>query len=355
MNSSITNPVTKQIDEMNRNSHFNAKSTDTEYGKRRSIMKIVVTDGYALNPGDLSWEALKELGETVIYDRTPSEQLAERLQDADIAVINKSEITKDVLDHCPKLKAVAVTATGYNVVDIEAAKERGIAVMNVPTYGTQTVAQFTVGLLLDVCARFEHHDQAVKEGRWTAGPDFCFWDNPIVELAGKTAGIIGLGRIGQATAGILKAMGMHVIAYNRSQCDSGRAVASYVDMDTLLETSDVIILHCPLTPETGKLINRETISRMKDGVILINTSRGGLVEEQDLTDALNSGKVYAAAADVVSTEPIRADNPLLGAKNCLITPHIAWASFEARGRIMDTTVQNIKSFLEGSPIHVVNS
>ncbi len=317
-------------------------------------MKIVILDGYAANPGDLSWEPLEEFGEIVVYDRTPAELVVERLQGADFAVINKTIITPEVMDACPSVKGFAVTATGYNIIDAAYAKEKGICVMNVPDYGTQTVAQYTVGMLLDLCARFEHHNAEVRKGRWASAPDFCFWDYPMIELAGKTAGIIGLGRIGQATARSLNALGMRVIAYNRSQSEEGKRLAEYVDLDTLLAQSDVILLHCPLFPNTAGIINEENISKMKDGVMIINTSRGGLVVEQDLADALRSGKVSAAAVDVVSTEPIQEDNPLLSVDNCLITPHIAWASNEARERILNTTVDNVRSFVEGAPINLVN-
>lgn len=317
-------------------------------------MKIVIVDGYAENPGDLSWKGLEELGDVVVYDRTPADKLVERLQGAEIAVINKAVMSREVLSQLPDLKAIAVTATGYNVVDTAAAREKNIDVMNVPVYGTQTVAQFTVGMLLDLCARYEHHDQEVKKGRWSACPDFCFWDSPITELAGKTAGIIGLGHIGQATAKILRALGMKVIALGRTETEEGRSAAEYVTKDELLKRSDVILLHCPLTPETEGIINRDTIAKMKDGVIIINTSRGPLINEQDLADALRSGKVSAAGVDVVSGEPISPENPLLTAPHILITPHIAWAAVEARQRIMDTTVENVKSFLEGKAQNRVN-
>ena len=297
-------------------------------------MKIVVLDGYTENPGDLSWEPLEKLGEVVVYDRTSTVDapiIAQRIADADVAVVNKTPITKATMDACPNLKAVAVLATGYNVVDTAYAKEKGIVVMNVPTYGTQIVGQYAVGLLLEICAHYGHHDQTVKEGRWQNNIDWCYWDYPMIELAGKTVGVIGLGRIGQTSAKILGALGMRVIAYE-----------------------DVIFLHCPLFPSTEGMINKDSIAKMKDGVILINNSRGQLVVEQDLADALNSGKVFAAALDVVSTEPIKADNPLLTAKNCLITPHISWAAKEARQRIMDITVDNIRSYVEGDPKNVVN-
>ena len=322
------------------------------------MVKIVVLDGYTENPGDLSWEGLKELGDLTVYDRTAYVEapvIAERIADADIAVINKTPISKQTIDSCPNLKAVAVLATGYNVVDYEYAKEKGILVLNVPTYGTQIVGQYAVGLLLEICSHFAAHDAAVKEGRWENNVDWCFWDYPMIELYGKTAGIIGFGRIGQATGKILKAMNMRVLANDKFKSESGKAIADeYVDRDTLLAESDVIFLHCPLFPDTEGIICKENIDKMKDGVIIINNSRGQLVVEQDLTDALNSGKVYAAGLDVVSTEPIKGDNPLLAAKNCLITPHISWAAQAARQRIMDITVENIKAFLDGQPINVVN-
>ena len=321
-------------------------------------MKIVVLDGYTENPGDLSWEELEKFGELTVYDRTSyvdSPLIAERLGDAEVAVINKTPITRATIDACPNLKCIAVLATGYNVVDYNYAKEKGIIVQNVPTYGTQIVGQYAVGLLLEICSHYGHHDKTVKEGKWETNDDWCYWDYPMIELYGKTAGIIGLGRIGQATAKILGALNMKVIAYDAFQSDAGRQVAEYVPLDTLLAQSDVIFLHCPLFPETEGIINRENIAKMKDGVILINNSRGQLVVEQDLADALNSGKVYAAGLDVVSTEPIRADNPLKTAKNTIITPHISWAAQAARQRIMDITVDNIKSYVEGKPANVVNS
>ncbi len=320
-------------------------------------MKIVVLDGYTENPGDLSWEALEALGDVTVYDRTSyvdSPLIAERLGDAEIAVINKTPITKNTIDACENLKCIAVLATGYNVVDYNYAKEKGIIVQNVPTYGTQIVGQYAVGLLLELCSHFAAHDKAVKEGRWENNVDWCFWDYPMIELYGKTAGIIGFGRIGQATGKILKAMNMRVLANDKFESESGKEIAEYVDRDTLFRESDVIFLHCPLFPETEGMINKENILKMKDGVILINNSRGQLVVEQDLADALNSGKVYAAGLDVVSTEPIKGDNPLLKAKNCLITPHISWAAQAARQRIMDITVDNLKTFLAGNPANVVN-
>ena len=320
-------------------------------------MKIVVLDGYTENPGDLSWDSFKAYGEVEVYDRTSyvdSPLIAERIGDAEVAVINKTPITKATMDKCPNLKAIAVLATGYNVVDYNYAKEKGIIVQNVPTYGTQIVGQYAVGLLLEICAHYGHHDKTVHDGKWQNNVDWCYWDYPMIELYGKTAGIIGLGRIGQATAKILNAMNMKVLAFDAFQSEAGKQVAEYVELDELLAKSDVIFLHCPLFPSTEGIINKDNIAKMKDGVILINNSRGQLVVEQDLADALNSGKVYAAGLDVVSTEPIKADNPLLKAKNCIITPHISWAAQAARQRIMDITADNIKSFVEGNPVNVVN-
>ncbi len=319
-------------------------------------MKIVILDSYAENPGDLSWAPLEELGELTIYERTSTTEsplIIERIGDAEIVITNKTPISKETLDRCPGIRAIAVLATGYNVVDYNYAAQKGIPVMNVPAYGTQIVGQYTVALLMEICSHIGHHDQTVKAGRWEQCPDFCYWDYPMIELAGKTAGIIGLGRIGQATARILNALDMKVLAAGSRPTEEGRQLAEYVDLDTLYAESDVIFLHCPLFPDTAGMINSASIAKMKDGVILINSSRGGLIVEQDLADALNSGKIYAAAVDVVSTEPIQGDNPLLTAKNCIITPHIAWAAKAARQRILDITVQNIRSVLDGKPQNIV--
>ena len=319
-------------------------------------MKIVVLDGYCENPGDLSWEPLKQFGELVVYDRTPEdkEEIIKRIGDADVLVGNKVAITGEIMDACKNLKYITVLATGYNVIDVAAAKERGIPVSNVPTYGTAAVAQHTIGLLLEICHHIGHHDQQVKAGRWENGEDWCFWDYPLIELYGKTMGIIGFGKIGQATGRLAKALGMKVLAAGSRPTDAGREIAEYVEVDDVLAQSDVIALHCPLFPNTKDIICKENIAKMKDGVILLNSSRGGLVVEQDLADALNSGKIYAAAVDVVSTEPIVGSNPLLTAKNCIITPHIAWAPKEARQRIMNTTADNIAAFIAGAPVNVVN-
>lgn len=321
-------------------------------------MKIVVLDGYTENPGDLSWDALKELGEVTVYDRTSYEEsplIAERIGDAEVVVINKTPISKETIDKCGNIRLIAVLATGYNVVDYTYAKEKGIPVVNVPTYGTQIVGQYALGLLLEICSHYGHHDETVKAGKWENNADWCYWDYPMIELYGKTAGIIGLGRIGQATAKLLNALDMKVLAYDTFQSDAGKKLAEYVTLDELFARSDVIFLHCPLFPETEGIINRDNIAKMKDGVILINNSRGQLVVEQDLADALNSGKVYAAGLDVVSTEPIKGDNPLLKAKNCIITPHISWAAQASRQRIMDITVENIRSFLNGKTVNQVNA
>ncbi len=320
-------------------------------------MKIVVLDGYTENPGDLSWGELEKLGQLTVYDRTnvgSPEEIISRIGDAEVAITNKTPISAATMDACPNLKYIAVLATGYNVVDVNAARERGIPVSNVPTYGTAAVGQFAIAMLLEICHHVAHHSQTVFDGKWNACPDWCYWDYPLIELDGKTMGIIGFGRIGQQTGKIAKAMGMNILAYDSYPNDSGKAIAEYVDLDTLLASSDVIALHCPLFPETQGIINKDTIAKMKDGVILLNNSRGPLIVEQDVADALNSGKIFAAGLDVVSTEPIKADNPLLKAKNCLITPHISWAPKESRQRIMDCTVSNVKSYLAGTPDNRVN-
>ena len=320
-------------------------------------MKIVILDGYTENPGDLSWDELAALGELTVYDRTNLTDEAEaiaRIGDADVAITNKTPITRGVIDACPNLKFIAVLATGYNVIDIAYAKEKGISVSNVPVYGTYSVSQFAIALLLEVCHHIGHHSKTVFEGKWANHIDWCYWDYPLIELDGKTAGIIGFGRIGQTTGRIAKALGMNVIAYDLYPNESGKAIAEYVDLETVLAKSDVLFLHCNLTPENTGLINKENIAKMKDGAILINNSRGQLIDEQDVTDALNSGKLAAAGLDVVYSEPIKADNPLLGAKNCIITPHMSWGAKEARQRIMNITVDNVKAYIDGAPVNVVN-
>ena len=314
-------------------------------------------DGYTENPGDLSWAGLEALGELTVYDRTSltdEEEVIQRIGDAEMVFTNKTPITRQVIDVCPSIRFIALLATGYNVVDVAYAKERGIPVSNVPVYGTRSVSQFAIALLLEVCHHIGHHDQTVHQGKWERCADWCYWDYPLVELAGKTMGVIGLGNIGRHTAAIAGALGMRVIAYDAWQNDEGRAVAKYVELDQLFAESDCIVLHMPLLPFNTGIINRENISKMKDGVILINNSRGQMVVEHDLAEALNSGKVAAAALDVVSTEPIKGDNPLLTAKNCILTPHMSWGAKESRQRIMDCSVENAKAFLADKPIHVVN-
>ncbi len=319
-------------------------------------MKIVILDGYTENPGDLSWEALTQYGEVSVYDRTPYEEaeIIRRIGDAEVVFTNKCPITKNVIDACPGMKYISVLATGYNVIDYKYAAEKGIPVSNVPSYGTASVGQFAIAMLLEICHHVQRHSDAVHDGRWENNDDWCFWDYPLIELAGKTIGIIGFGRIGQVTGRIAKAMGMRVLAAGSRPTPEGQQIAEYTDVDAVLSQSDVIALHCPLFPNTQGIINKDNIAKMKDGVIIINNSRGGLVVEQDLADALNSGKVYAAAVDVVSTEPIKGNNPLLTAKNCIITPHISWAPKEARQRIMDCSESNLKSYIAGAPANVIN-
>lgn len=320
-------------------------------------MKIVVLDGYRENPGDLSWDSLAALGELRVFDRTSltdDNEIIANIGGAEAVFTNKTPISRQVIDACPGIKFIGLLATGYNVVDYVYAREKGIPVTNVPTYGTASVAQFAIAMLLEICHHMTRHSDAVHAGRWASNPDWCFWDYPLIELADKTIGIIGFGRIGQQTGRIAAALGMKVLAYDSFRSESGAAIGQYVTLDELLAHSDVIALHCPLFPETEGIINSRTIARMKDGVIILNNSRGQLVVEQDLADALNSGKVYAAGLDVVSSEPIRRDNPLLGAKNCLITPHISWAPRESRQRIMDCIVENLRAFMDGAPVNVVN-
>ena len=320
-------------------------------------MKIVILDGYTENPGDLSWAGLESLGELMVYERTSLidyQEIIARIGDAEIVYTNKTPLRRVVFETCKNIRFVGVLATGYNVVDVAAAKENGIPVCNIPTYGTDSVGQFAIAMLLEICHHVSHHSEAVHAGRWTACPDFCFWDYPLIELAGKTMGIIGFGRIGQVTGKIAKAMGMSVLAFDEYPNENGKAIGEYVSLERLFAEADVISLHCPLFPSTEGMINKDSIAMMKDGVILLNNSRGPLIVEQDLAAALNSGKVYAAGLDVVSREPIQADNPLLQAKNCLITPHISWAPKESRSRLMDIAVDNLVQFLNGTPINVVN-
>lgn len=320
-------------------------------------MQIVVLEGYTTNPGDLSWDTLKDLGDVDIYDRTSltdSKEAIKRIGDAEVVLTNKTPITAEVMDACPSLKYIGVLATGYNVVDLEAASEREIIVTNIPNYSTASVAQLTFAHLLEITHHVGHHSETVHDGKWEQHKDWSYHDFPLIELADKTMGIIGFGSIGQEVGKIAQAFGMKVIAYNRSQSEEGKKIADYVSLDELLGQSDVISLHIPMTKDTEKMINADTIAQMKDGVILLNLARGGLIDEQATADALNSGKIYAAGVDVVSTESIESSNPLLTADNIFITPHFAWATQEARSRLIDIAVNNIQKFQEGSPINVVN-
>lgn len=318
-------------------------------------MKIVILDGYTENPGDLSWEGIEKFGDLTVYDRTPEDKVIERISGAEIVFTNKTPVSKAAIESNPKLQFIGVLATGYNIVNVAAAKEAGVVVSNIPTYGTDAVAQYAMALLLEMCHHVGEHSDCVKAGEWTNNKDWCFWNHPLIELAGKTLGVIGFGRIGQRTAEIAMAFGMNILAYDEYQ---NKALESdrcrYVSLDELLANSDAISLHCPLFPSTEGIINKNTIAKMKDGVMIINTSRGPLIVEADLRDALNSGKVAGAAVDVVSTEPIKMDNPLLQAKNMIITPHIAWAPKESRKRLMDIAVENLQAFVNGSPENVVN-
>ncbi|RYI28755.1 D-2-hydroxyacid dehydrogenase [Bacillus infantis] len=323
-------------------------------------MKIVVLDGYTTSSGDLSWNDLKQLGELRVFDRTTYDireehKVIENIKDAEIVFTNKTPITRSILESVPNVKYIGVLATGYNVVDIEAAKERGIVVTNTPSYGTRSVAQMTFALLLELCHHVGAHSEAVKNGEWEKNLDWCFWNFPLIELADKKLGIIGFGRIGRAVAEIAVAFGMKVLAYSRHRDENlVNDAISYVDLDELLRASDVITLHCPLLEDTKGIINESSINKMKDGVMIINTSRGPLIEEADLAEALNVGKIGGAALDVVSTEPIKSENVLLSAKNCIITPHISWAPKESRKRLMDIAVNNLRSYLDGHPVNIVN-
>lgn len=317
-------------------------------------MKIVVLDGYALNPGDLSWECLRRYGELAVYDRTPEDKVIDRIGDAEIVITNKTPIMEDTLSKC-NIKYIGVTATGYNVVDMEAAKRYNTVVTNVPAYSTASVAQMVFAHVLEICQQVGLHNEAVKSGEWEKSEDFCFWKLPLIELEGKVMGIIGFGRIGQAVGRIAQAFGMKVITYSpRKNSSLESQTMRYTDLEDIFRQSDIISLHCPLFEETKGIINRSNIAKMKDGVIIINTSRGALIVEEDLAEALNSGKVYAAGVDVVADEPIKSDNSLLKAKNIFITPHIAWAPKEARDRLMSIAVNNIEAFLRESPQNVVN-
>jgi len=318
-------------------------------------MNIVVLDGYALNPGDLSWNEMKRLGNLSVYDRTPVEQIYERAKDATVVLTNKTPISAQVIDQIPSLKYIGVLATGYNVVDVDAARQKGILVTNVPGYGTKSVVQLTFALLLELCHHVQLHSDAVMEGKWTRAADWCFWDYPLIELAGKTLGIIGFGAIGQQVADVATAFDMKVIAHSRTRTDqSHRKNFQWTSLEEVLRSSDVISIHAPLTADTKGLINKESLSKMKSSVFLLNTSRGPIIVDQDLADALNQNVIAGAGIDVLSVEPPPEGNPLFKAKNCLITPHIAWATKEARTRLMNSVVDNVSAFISGKPINVVN-
>jgi len=317
-------------------------------------MKIVVLDGYTLNPGDLSWEGLEALGDCAVYDRTPPEEAIERAREAEIVLTNKTVLDKEKIDALPKMKYIGVLATGYNVVDLDAARARDIPVTNIPTYGTPAVAQMAFAHVLELTQHVAHHAQTVRDGRWAECPDFCYWDYPLVELRDLTMGIVGYGRIGRETGKIARAFGMKLLAADIMVKPEDYPEAEFVEIDDLFRRSDVISLHCPLTAENERFVNARRLALMKKTAFLINTSRGPLVDEQALADALNSGAIAGAGLDVLAVEPPRTDNPLLTAKNCNITPHIAWATRSARARLMDTAVQNVKDFIAGNPTNVVN-
>ena len=316
-------------------------------------MKLVILDAYASNPGDLSWDLFREFGELTIYDRTPAELVVERIRDAELVFLNKAPLSRETLAACPKLKLVVVLATGYNVVDVAAARELGITVCNVPAYSTQAVTQMTFALLLEMTQRVGMHAQAVREGQWQRNPDFCFWNAPLAELAGKTLGIVGYGAIGQAVGQVALAFGMKLLVTARHEKPVPEG-ARFVTLDELLAQSDVVSLHCPQTAENLHMINAAALSQMKDGALLINTARGGLIDETAVAAALRSGKLGGFAADVVAREPILESNPLLTAPNCYLTPHIAWAPFETRQRLHHIAAENVRAFLNGTPQNVVN-
>lgn len=318
-------------------------------------MKLVVLDGYTLNPGDLNWEGMKKFGNLEVHDRTPESQIVERCQGAEIIFTNKTPLREPILSQLPDLKYIGVLATGYNVVDVDYAKTRGIAVANVPGYGTASVVQMTFALLLELCQHVQNHSDSVRQGDWAASPDFCYWNYPLIELEGKTIGIIGFGSIGQKVADIATAFGMNIIGFSRTRSDqSHRKNFKWAELNDLLKESDVVSVHCPLFPETQGIINKDSLRLMKRTAFFLNTSRGPLMVDQDLADALNEGIIAGAGIDVLSVEPPSADNPLFKAKNCLITPHIAWATKEARSRLMGIAENNLSSFLNHKPINIVN-
>ena len=318
-------------------------------------MKIIILDGYTLNPGDLSWDGLNKLGEVTIYEHTPFDKVIERAQGAEIVFTNKTPLTGIEINALPDLKYIGVLATGYNVVDIQAAKAKNIIVTNIPTYGTKSVAQMTFALLLEMTQHVQKHSDAVRQGEWTNCRDFCFWKYPLIELEQKTMGIIGFGRIGQSVADVAEAFGMSILAYDGFKTDqTHRKSFQWAELEDLLNQSDVVSLHCPLTTETKAIINKETLNKMKKSAFLINTSRGPLINDEDLAEALNQNVIAGAGLDVLSVEPPQSENPLLTAKNCMITPHISWATREARNRLMEIAVNNLMKFIEKNPVNVVN-
>ena len=316
-------------------------------------MNIVVLDGYTLNPGDLSWAELESIGLTVIYDRSSSTEVLPRAADAGILLTNKTEITRAHLERLPNLKYIGVLATGTNIVDLKAARERNIRVTNVPGYGTNSVAQTAIALLLELTQHVGHHAQTVRESRWVRSPDWCYWDRPLIELNGLTMGIVGFGRIGQAVGDLAKAFGMNLLAFNPRPKPAPAAIR-FVTLENLFRQSDVVSLHCPLTAETQNMVNARSLSWMKESAFLLNTSRGQLIDERALAEALNSDKLAGAGLDVLSQEPPSQENPMLTAKNCLITPHFAWATRAARARLLEIAIKNIRAFLNAKPENVVN-
>lgn len=317
------------------------------------MRKIIVLDGYAANPGDFNWDGLTQLGDCTIYDRTDNEDIVDRIKDAEIILTNKTPITAETIKQSPQLKYIGVIATGYNIIDVEAAKNKGIIVTNIPAYSTNSVAQLTFAHLLNIAQRVQTHSDEVKKGRWSSNADFTFWDTPLIELYGKKMGIIGLGNTGMATARIALAFGLHVYAYTSKKQEDLPQGIEKIELEDLFKTCDIISLHCPMNSKTQGMINKESLSLMKSNTILLNTARGGLINEEDLAEALNNNRIYAAGIDVLTQEPPQADNPLIAAKNCFITPHYAWASFSARERLMEILLDNIKAYIEGSPINNV--
>lgn len=317
-------------------------------------MKIVMLDAYTTNPGDLSWDDFNAFGEITVYDRTPYDKIVERTKDADIIITNKTPITKEIIDCLPKLKFIALMSTGYNIVDYVYLKEKGIPVSNIPSYSTDAVAQLVMSFILELSMNVGLHSESVRDGDWCRCNDFCFWKTPLVELSGKTLGIFGLGKIGRAVAERAKAFGMNIVAYAPRIHGDEPDYIKLMSLDDMLAVSDIVSMHCPLTPETEGIVNDDFINKMKNDAYFINTSRGTVVDENSLATALNSGKLAGAGLDVLSTEPPREDNPLLSAKNCFITPHIAWAAFETRKRLVGILKDNIKAFLDSKPQNVVN-